>query len=566
MSLTSAMLVGFTGIKSNSVSVDIVGDNLANLNTTAFKSQRTLFETMLYQTISEGEAPSDAGGGTLPFQIGFGSNVSSVQRNHAQGGIAGTGFPSDLAIEGDGFFILIDSSGERVFTRDGSFRLDATQTLVAGSGAPLQVFGADETGAINTGSLTNLVIPLGTASEAIQTTAVIMDGRLDASTSIAAAGAVAMSQPLVTSGGAAATAGTPLTDLVDSTGVPLFAGGDELTIGGSKGGVTMPPATFVVGTDGTTLGDLAASLEAVLGINTDLVTGGTPGVTIGDGTTAPAGALVVNSNLGEINAIELDASSITNTTGVISSPFSFATTTEAVGGGGVTTTFPVFDSLGQAVDVRVRAVLESKSATGTTWRFYAESTGDTDLSPALGTGTVSFDANGQFVAATGTELSIDRDATGASTPVTFTLDLSGLTGLASTDGRSVLIMASQDGAPAGVMIGYEIAADGLVTASFSNQQTEVLGQVALAKFANNEGLVAGSENTFAIGPNSGDAIIVAPLTAAAGAVRSGALEGSNVELAREFINLISASTGISSASRVIRVADDLLQELLLLAR
>ena len=127
-------------------------------------------------------------------------------------------------------------------------------------------------------------------------------------------------------------------------------------------------------------------------------------------------------------------------------------------------------------------------------------------------------------------------------------------------------MSSQDGAQAGIMIAYEIGADGIVTAEFSNQQTVVLGQIALAKFANNEGLLARSENTFVVGPDSGDAKIVAPLTEAAGAIRSGSLEGGNVEIAREFINLITASTGISSASRVVRVADDLLQELLLLAR
>ena len=74
------------------------------------------------------------------------------------------------------------------------------------------------------------------------------------------------------------------------------------------------------------------------------------------------------------------------------------------------------------------------------------------------------------------------------------------------------------------------------------------------------------ENRFAIGPNAGDVTIRAPRTAGAGSVISGALEQSNVDLAREFINLISASTGISSASRVVRVADDLLQELLLIAR
>ena len=142
MSLSSAMLVGYTGIKSNSVSVDTVGDNLANLNTTAFKTQRTLFETLLYRTVSEGEAPSATSGGTLPEQIGYGSTVAAIQRNHGQGTIEGTGFPSDLAVEGDGFFILADPNVDQLYTRDGAFRLDSTQTLVATSGSPLQVFGA----------------------------------------------------------------------------------------------------------------------------------------------------------------------------------------------------------------------------------------------------------------------------------------------------------------------------------------------------------------------------------------------------------------------------------------
>ncbi len=99
MSLTGAMLTGFTGIKSNGVSVDVVGDNLANVNTTAFKSQRTLFETLLYRTVREGEGPSATSGGTLPEQIGTGSQVASIQRDFRQGGVEGTGFPGDLAID-----------------------------------------------------------------------------------------------------------------------------------------------------------------------------------------------------------------------------------------------------------------------------------------------------------------------------------------------------------------------------------------------------------------------------------------------------------------------------------
>ena len=564
MSLTSAMLVGFTGIDSNSVAIDTVGNNLANLNTTAFKGQRTLFETVLYRTFSEGEAPSDTSGGTLPRQVGLGTTVSSLQRNFAQGGLDSTGFQSDLAIDGDGFFVIRDSSGQLAYTRDGSFRLDETQTMVAAGGSPLQVFAAGADGTINEGTLTDLQIPLGAASAAIPTTAVEMDGRLDSNTNIASAGSVVVSQALMTTTGAA-NASTSLTSLVDANGLLLFAAGDELAINGYKGEVATEEATFVVGTTGATLGDLASYMEAALGISTDPATGGTPGIVVSDGTEYPAGSLVVRSNLGELNAVALDGGSVVNRTGLTTSPFSFSTAVDAVGGG-VTTTFGVFDSLGNQVDVRLRAVMETKSEAGSTWRFYAESVDDSDVSPILGTGTITFDTNGQFVGATGTDLSIDRAGTGAASPTSFTLDLASLTGLAGSEGVSELIMASQDGAPAGILTGYSIDREGIITGAYSNQLTEVFGQVALATFANNEGLVALSENRFVEGPDSGMAEVLAPRSGRAGDIVSGGLEQSNVEIAREFVNLISASTGISSASRVVRVADDLLQELLLIAR
>jgi len=559
------MITGFTGIQTNSFGVDTVGNNLANLNTTAFKNERTLFESLLYRTIDEGEGPSATSGGTLPRQIGSGSGVGSMQRDFGQGGFDATGFQSDLAIDGDGFFILDGPGGQQLFTRDGSFALDATQTLVSSTGAAVQVFGADNAGNIDTGALGNLVIPLGTASQAVATTVVSMDGRLDPSTTIASGGAVVTSQALTTSGGQPATATTSLTSLVDAGGVPLFATGDQLSITGSKGGIATSDSTFVVGETGSTVGDLMTHLQSVLGIDTTAATGGNPGVRIGDGTDAPAGAIVIESNPGEINAIKLDSASIINTTGVIDAPFNFSTTTGAVGGG-VTTTFGVFDSLGAPVDVRVRAVLESKSESGTVWRFYAESVGDSDLSPALGSGTITFDPNGQFVSATGNDLTIDRAGAGSSTPISFTVDFSGLTGLTDPTGSSQLVMASQNGAPPGMMTNYSIDRDGTVTAVFSNQQEQVLGQIALATFVNNEGLVAKGNNTFVPGPNAGASTIAAPQTGRAGSVVSGALEQSNVEIAREFVNLISYSTGVSAASRVVRSADNLLQELLLLAR
>ncbi len=569
MSLASAMMTGFTGINSNSVSVDTVGDNLANLNTTAFKSQRTLFETLLYRTVHEGEGPSSTSGGTLPHQIGSGSQVSAIQRDFRQGGLDSTGFASDLAVDGRGFFILSGPGGQQLFTRDGAFHLDATQTYVSTNGSPVQVFAADAEGNIDAGTLSNLVIPLGSASSAVPTTEVVMDGHLNPTTGIASAAAVVQSQRLTTAGGVSATDLTLLSDLVDVNGVPLFAIGDELAIRGQKGGISAGESLFVIGSTGSTLGDLARHLQDVLAIDTSSA-GGPPG---GPAPLDPAlpgvrienGTIIIESNPGLINAVSLNESSIVNRTGLATSPFSFVATSPAVGGG-VTTTFSVFDSLGNPVDVRLRAFVETKSDAGITWRFYAESLGDTDSTPLLGTGTITFDANGQFASAAGTELRIDRADTGAGTPILFSLDLNRLNGLSSPDGSSELIMNSQNGAPAGILTNFSIGTDGIVTGVYSNQQEQVLGQIALATFINDEGLVAVSENNYVAGPNSGGPTLTEPLTLTAGGVISGALEQSNVEIAREFINLITASTGISASSRVVRAASEMLQELLLVAR
>ena len=560
MSLTSAMMVGFTGITANQTTVDTVGHNIANANTTAFKVDRALFETLMYRTVHEGSAPTSESGGTLPYQTGSGVGVAASQSDFGQGSIQPTGFQSDLAIDGEGFFVLESSKGEQVYSRAGAFSLDAIQTMVALNGDALQVFAADADGNISTDSLTNLVIPLGTASAAIATSEVVMDGQLDAGADPAATGAVLESQALVTAAGNAATGTTALADLVDENGVSLFAAGDTLTINARKGPAgALPAETFVVGTDGSTLDDLATYLTQVFRIDIDPTTGPGAGVTVTDGK------LVVTSNPGDVNALELSSSAIQNTGSLAGSPFSF-TQTMAASGEGTSTSFEAYDSLGNSVGVRLRAVMESRGPTGTTWRYYAESKGEALPAQLLGTGTISFDANGQFVAATNNTLSLDRSAAGATSPLTFTLDFSGLTAVASPDGESELLMASSDGKPAGVMTGYQISADGIVTATYDNTMTEVLGQVALATFTNPEGLVAKSENRFQEGPNSGDATLVAPQEANAGALRTHALEESNVEITREFINLIKAQTGVTAASRVVRTADQMLQQLLLLAR
>ena len=228
------------------------------------------------------------------------------------------------------------------------------------------------------------------------------------------------------------------------------------------------------------------------------------------------------------------------------------------------TSFVAYDSLGTPVSVDVTAVLESKASTGTTWRFYVGSGDDTDQSLVVGNGTLQFGTDGKLLDSTGTTITLDRDNTGAVTPTTIRLDFGTMTSLTSND--SELVMTSQDGSPMGTLQSFSIGADGSVTGAFSNGETSLLAQLAVATFDNPNGLVDNGGNQFTEGPNSGVAVISTPQTLGAGSIRSGALELSNVDLSEEFINMIISSTGFSAASRVITTSDQLLTELLNSAR
>lgn len=560
MGLTQAMLVGFTGIKSNQYMIDAVGDNVANVNTTAFKNQRAQFETVYYRTVAAGSGPDANSGGSNPIEVGLGSRLASLQRNFEPGPIQGTGDKSDVAIDGAGFLIVNNASGDQLYTRDGALNLDENHQLVTASGMKVQGFAADATGTIVTGALSDLFIPLGTESAAAATTFAEIEGNLDAAATVATTGAITQTDALNTATGPA-TAATQLTALVDGDGAALFAAGDVITIRNvQKGGVDLPERQFVVGTDGGTLGDFANFLQNMTGIDTATATpsGQAPGVTVD-----ASGALVITANAGEANAISIDPSDIRNaTSGKL--PFAFSSTPAT--GEGLTTAFTVYDSLGNPVEVRLRLALESRDSSGTVWRFVAESSNDTDPTPLLGAGTLSFDQDGRLVGSTGTQLNIDLAGNGAASPLAFTLNMDKVTGLNFGNGTSSLVMATQDGVEGGTLIDYAIDADGVITGTFSNGRTQNYGQIALATFRNPSGLNGMGDNTFAVGVNSGEAMVSAPNEQGAGAIQSQSLELSNVELAREFINLVTASTGFSAASRVVRSADDLLQELMLLAR
>ena len=133
-----AMYSGITGLRNFQTQMDVVGNNIANVNTVGFKSSRVTFQTTLLQTIKSGKRPDGQLGGTNPMAIGLGSQVASIDKMMGQGSFQNTGKKTDLAIQGDGFFVLSDGEGQ-FFTRAGNFTLDTSGNLVdPSSGMKLQ--------------------------------------------------------------------------------------------------------------------------------------------------------------------------------------------------------------------------------------------------------------------------------------------------------------------------------------------------------------------------------------------------------------------------------------------
>ena len=516
MSLTSTLYTGLSGLDVNQVQLNVVGNNIANANTVGYKASTVLFKSQFYVTTSGGTSPTADVGGSNPSQLGLGATVSSITQNFSAGTIEPTGVDTDMAVDGNGFFI-VNANGSQQYTRDGSFSLNSNDQLVTSSGDFVQGFGVDAQNNVIPGQLQNLTIPLGTTTSAQATGNVTLQGNLNASGVVATGQSILNSQLLTTVGGAAAPTGaTLLTDLASESAptVPLAAVGDVITLSGSKDGRTLAPQTFTV-TATSTVADLNTFFSGTLGIDTTVAGTPPPGVTIETSATNPdAATLVITGNLGTENSLEISGSQLTNENGT--SPFTFVDGTDNAGftsnpnGESVHTSFVVYDSLGTPVTVDLTAVLQQQSSQGNTWEFYATSANNQGgTGTVLGDGQLVFDGNGNLKSVTGNTLDINRSGTGALLPpLPVTLNFGSVTQLSGTS--SDLVMTQQDGSPIGSLQSFSVGTDGTIVGSYSNGLTKTLGQVALATFTNDNGLVNNGGNTYSAGAASGVSVISAP--------------------------------------------------------
>jgi flagellar hook protein FlgE len=427
-----SMFSAISGLKNHQTFMDVIGNNIANVNTTGFKQSRVTFQDILSQNLRGGSGPQAGRGGINPEQVGLGVLISGIDTVQTQGTLQSTGKLTDMAIQGDGYFVMSDGK-QTLFTRDGAFDLGIDGKLTnPASGLRVLGWQADSTGKIDTtGPAGDISLPIGAGMTGRASTDMSLTGNLDASSVPAASGA------------------TPTTS-------------NQATVSGT-----------------------------------------------------------IYDSLGNSHKLT----------------YTFAPTAAGSGLWNVTVAKDPSDA----------------SLTGT---------------PSMSPAQIKFNANGKPVDASGNDitetsftlsgLTLNNNATiGGATPGTIDINLTGMTQLSSASD----VTANTDGSSSGSLTTFTVGPSGEITGVYSNGYKQSLGQIAMASFSNPSGLVKAGGNLFGASPNSGTPVVGTPGSGSRGTIATGFLEGSNVDLAQQFTNMIMAERGFQANSRVITTSDEILQDL-----
>ncbi len=539
MAFLRALLSGVSGLQNNQLMMDVIGNNIANINTIGFKASEATFSEAFAQTLQNATAPNGTNGGTNAVQVGLGVAVNSVDTMFTQGTLQTTGVSTDLAIQGNGFF-AVDQGGTTHYTRVGTFQLDSTGELVdPGTGAILQGTLASASGVLTPGSqLQDLKINMDQISPAKATTSVKLDGNLDATATVANA---------------------DLTGNLDSGTAVGGTVNQQFTVTDDYGvahNVTMTLTKTAADTWSVATADSAGT-----------VTGGTGTATFDPTTGALTSFTPANITLTPTNnspAISVDITSTNLTQTASTSTFAADLSKEA---DSTNASVTVYDSLGNAHSLSVKF---TKTSTTNEWTWSAELPSPATITGGE-TGKIDFNADGTLKSFTyddGSGALKFNPNDGASA---MSVDLSAGTanafgGITQTSGTSTVSPQSQDGYTSGTLSGITIDQSGNILGTFSNGASVTMGQVDVATFNNPNGLTNVGGSMFDASENSGTATITPAGGSSNSTIVSGSLEESNVDLAQEFTNMITAQRGFQASARVITVADQFLDEIVSLKR
>jgi flagellar hook protein FlgE len=524
--MLGSLFSGISGMMANSQAINVVGNNVANVNTVGFKQSTASFADLLYQSIS-GTAGSS--------QVGRGTALTTVETQFAQGSLETTSEPTDLAIGGKGFFIVKKPTGDatELYTRAGQFRFDKMGNLADPSGHILQGKIIDQTTQKAVGVDTNIVISPKPSDPK-------MTSALDLSVNL-----------------------KTMSDWKGAVGA-LSGAGDLVTIQAAT-------AKWPIAANWT------ATTATVAGATTLTLT--TNQVDIAGNPVQYSGAVTAGATIPNFGGSGLDittASVLADTTQTFTiSGFDVAKPTQTSDYSSAVT---VYDSNGQSrivtlyfrknyIDSNLNALWDWEAVVGA---------GDSATGQAVvaASGSLVFN-NAGVLQGENQPHSINFNFTIPARPnqpinISFgsTSSISGEPKDPCTqyDMDSATNYRSQDGYPPGTLTNVDVDSDGYIYGHYSNGQIVKKYQITLANFSNPSDLTKEGGNLFASNNKTGDAYKYAPGVSGTGKINPNSLEQSNVDLATEFVKMIVAQRGFQANSRVITTSDEILQELMNLKR
>jgi flagellar hook protein FlgE len=511
----SSLWAGISGLNASAKQMDVIGNNIANVNTIGFRAGKVFFSDVLSQSLS--------GGASGSMQVGRGVAVADIATQFGSGSFETTSNATDVAIDGDGFFMVNDALGATYYTRAGAFHMDSDGYLVDTNGYKVQGYCYD------------------TAAGALSST--IDDISLRNVQS-------APSATTVFSVGVNLNSDTAAGDAFNATQTVYDSLGDKHTLNIA---FRKAEADGYWGIEAT-LDNAAVSSQSQYGLifdgngNLDEVysaaVSGQTAATAGDGDFA-ATPFVINKEgqLYQSAANMLLTRGASETTWIVTTPAGY---TNATATGDATHVYVDLDGVG-GTDITFN--ITGTWAVGDTIEYDITTTKvpATDL-----TMTIPTLSNGATI---GTGNLIDWNLVGT--------DALSMTGYAST---SVIKSLSNDGYASGLLKSLSIEKSGIISGFFTNGQTAEVGQICLADFDNPWGLKRMGSNLFAETVTSGSAIKNTPGASGLGELTSNSLEMSNTDIATEFINMITAQKAYQASARVITTTDQMMSELMNIRR
>lgn len=565
-----ALYSGVAGLKTHQTRMDVIGNNIANVNTTAYKSSSMTFSELMSQTTQKasGANATTGVGGTNAKQIGLGVKAGAINTAiTTQGSAQSTGNPFDIMITGDNFFVVSNGS-ENFFTRDGSFYVDGAGNLaMTSTGYNVMGWGVDETtGNIKQDTVTALRIM----------SAANMTYPPEATTKANISGILDENDKDVTS----ANGKTVNLNFFDARGYSYTAKFTFKQSSGDKTNEYSMELNKILDSTGAEI-DISKlkfgnrsqqKMETKVTLNTDAYKWDGKVLKTKDGTTEVANLADIFKADGSLITPADDAAAQKQQKALdaIAKAYGYEGSTDEFLNLYITSTvdkdkqLTIQDLLGNMMAGKTTDVLPADGSAITMEGRYFEGTTvvfnkDTGKLESVGGSTTNLNVNAAFSALGGNFSDV-------------TIDLSECTNYGNK-GTSTIGATSGDldglgtGRRLGDMIGVSIQKDGMIYASYDNGMTKLLGQIATAAFANASGLEKEGDNLYSATLNSGefDGIGV-DITAGGGYMSTGQLEMSNVDLSSEFTEMITTQRGFQANSRIITVSDTLLEELTNLKR